>query len=63
MWRAASRALGVPFSRNWWHVSAHADYDHETAGALGLTCVFVPRPHSRPGYADLVVPDLGRLAE
>ncbi len=63
MWRAASRALGVPFSRDWWHVSAYADYDHETARALGLTCVFVRRPHSRAGPADVVVDDLAQLVE
>ena len=62
MWRAASRTLGVPFSRDWWHVSAYADYDHGTARALGLTCVFVQRPYSRPGPSDVVVPDLARLA-
>ena len=62
MWRAASRKLGVPFSRNWWHVSAYADYDHATARALGLTCVFVRRPHSRPGPADVTVTDLAGLA-
>jgi putative hydrolase of the HAD superfamily len=62
MWRAASRALGVPFSKDWWHVSAYADYDHATARGLGLTCVFVRRPHSRAGPADLVVGDLAELA-
>ena len=62
MWRAASRKLGVPFSRNWWHVSAYADYDHATARSLGLTCVFVRRPHSRPGPSDLTVADLAGLA-
>jgi 2-haloalkanoic acid dehalogenase type II len=61
MWQAASRALGVPFSRDWWHVSAYADYDHVTAGALGLTRVFVKRPHSRPGPYDVVVSDLAEL--
>jgi 2-haloacid dehalogenase len=30
--------------------------------ALGLTRVFVERPHSRPGEADHVVPDLAALA-
>jgi 2-haloacid dehalogenase/putative hydrolase of the HAD superfamily len=63
MWQAASRRMGVPFSRDWWHVSAYADYDHETARRLGLTCVFVQRPHSRPGPADVVVRDLAELAE
>jgi 2-haloalkanoic acid dehalogenase type II len=62
MWEAASKKLGVPFSKDWWHVSAYADYDHATARALGLTCVFVKRPHSRPGPADLVVADLAELA-
>ena len=62
MWEAASRRMGVPFSKDWWHVSAYADYDHETARALGLTCVFVQRPHSRPGPSDLTVPDLASLA-
>jgi 2-haloacid dehalogenase len=62
MWDAASRKLGVPFSKDWWHVSAYADYDLETARALGLTCVFVKRPHSRPGIADLTVSDLAELA-
>jgi 2-haloalkanoic acid dehalogenase type II len=63
MWQAASAKLGIPFSRDWWHVSAYADYDHETARALGLTCVLVRRPHSRPGPADLVVSDLAELAQ
>jgi 2-haloalkanoic acid dehalogenase type II len=62
MWRAASRKLGVPFSRDWWHVSAYADYDHQTARALGLTCVFVRRPHSHAGQADVIVEDLEELA-
>jgi 2-haloalkanoic acid dehalogenase type II len=62
MWRAASRRMGVPLNRDWWHVSAYADYDHSTARALGLTCVFVQRPHSRSGPADIVVADLAQLA-
>lgn len=63
MWHAASRRLGVPFSKDWWHVSAYADYDLAAARSLGLTCVFVQRPHSRPGPADLVVRDLSELAQ
>jgi 2-haloalkanoic acid dehalogenase type II len=63
MWRAASRRLGVPLNRDWWHVSAYADYDHQTARALGLTCVFVKRPHSRTGPADIVVEDLLQLVQ
>jgi 2-haloalkanoic acid dehalogenase type II len=63
IWRAASRRMGVAPSRDWWHVSAYADYDHATARALGLTCVFVRRPHSRPGPADITVADLTALAD
>ena len=63
IWETASRKLGQPFDRSWWHVSAYADYDLRTARELGLTCVFVRRPHSRPGPADLTVPDLAALAD
>ena len=54
--------MRVAPGRGWWHVSAYADYDLETARALGLTCVLVKRPHHRPGPADLVVDDLAGLA-
>lgn len=63
VWRTAARRMRVPLDRNWWHVSAYADYDHATARALGLTCVLVKRPHHRPGPADLVVNDLTELAD
>jgi len=63
MWRAASRRMRVPFSRDWWHVSAYADYDLAPARALGLTCVFVRRPHSRLGPNDLSVENLNELAD
>lgn len=63
IWEAASRKMGAPFGRNWWHVSAYADYDLRTARELGLTCVFVQRPHATPGEADLTVPDLAALAD
>jgi len=63
MWEVASKRMGVPFSRDWWHVSAYADYDHATARSLGLTCVLVKRPHSRAGPANLVVSDLAELSE
>jgi len=62
VWRSASRVLGVPFGRDWWHVSAYADYDLVSARELGLTCVLVKRPHHRAGPADLVVEDLAELA-
>lgn len=63
VWEHASRAAGVPFGPAWWHVSAYADYDLAVARRLGLTTVYVERPHRRPGPADLVVPDLAALAE
>ena len=63
IWDAVAKRLGRPFDRSWWHVSAYADYDLRTARELGLTCVFVQRPHSRPGDADLTVPDLTALAD
>jgi 2-haloacid dehalogenase len=63
IWEAAAHKLGRTFDRSWWHVSAYADYDLRTARELGLTCVFVRRPHSRPGDADLTVPDLAALAD
>jgi hypothetical protein len=44
-------------------VSAYADYDLATARTLGLTCVYVERPHARPGPSDLAVADLDSLAE
>ena len=63
IWEEVARRLARPFDRSWWHVSAYADYDLRTARELGLTCVFVERPHSRPGEADLTVPDLAVLAD
>ncbi|HET9952604.1 MAG TPA: HAD-IA family hydrolase [Candidatus Eisenbacteria bacterium] len=62
VWRYVSRTLGVPFGRSWWHVSAYGDYDLATARSLGLTCVYVERPHARPGPEDVHVGDLIELA-
>jgi 2-haloalkanoic acid dehalogenase type II len=61
-WRRAAERCGHRFGLHWWHVSAYADYDLETARSLGLTCVFVSRPHARPGPADFTVSDLAGLA-
>lgn len=61
-WRHAAARRGVAFDRSWWHVSAYADYDLTPARRLGLTCVFVSRPHARFGPADLHVRDLAELA-
>lgn len=63
IWHAASARTGVPPGPDWWHVSAYGDYDLATARKLGLTCVFVARPHARPGPADLTVANLAELAE
>jgi FMN phosphatase YigB (HAD superfamily) len=62
MWHATARLMGVAAGRDWWHVSAYADYDHRMARSLGLSCAFVQRPHARSGPADLIVGDLAELA-
>jgi len=62
VWRTVGQKLGVAFGPHWWHVSAYGDYDLETARSLGLTCVYVERPHARPGPADVHVGDLEELA-
>ncbi|HEX5759195.1 MAG TPA: HAD-IA family hydrolase [Thermoanaerobaculia bacterium] len=62
-WRAVAARLGVEPSPAWWHVSAYADYDLDAAAGLGLTTVFVERPHARPGPATHRVRDLGELAD
>jgi 2-haloacid dehalogenase len=63
VWSEAAARTGVEPSPAWWHVSAYADYDLATARSLGLTCIFVDRPHARPGHADLSVADLRELAD
>jgi 2-haloacid dehalogenase len=63
VWHEASVRLGIPPGPAWWHVSAYADYDLDPADLLGLTPVFVRRPHSRPGRAEIEVDDLAALAE
>ena len=61
-WRLMACRRGIAPGADWWHVSAYADYDLDVANALGLTTVFVDRPHARQGEASLVVPDLESLA-
>jgi 2-haloalkanoic acid dehalogenase type II len=61
-WHAVAGRRGVTPGRHWWHVSAYADYDLAAAGRLGLTTVFVARPHARPGQSDHQVADLDQLA-
>jgi putative hydrolase of the HAD superfamily len=63
VWEHVARAAGVAFGRGWWHVAAYADYDLAVAGRLGLTTVYVERPHRRPGPANVVVSDLAALAD
>ncbi len=62
-WRATAALVGIEPGPHWWHVSAYADYDLEVASRLGLTTVFVPRPHARPGPATHTARDLVALAE
>jgi 2-haloacid dehalogenase len=61
-WHAARERTGAAFGPSWWHVSAYADYDLDAASALGLTTVFIRRPHSREGRATLTFPTLAELA-
>jgi 2-haloalkanoic acid dehalogenase type II len=63
IWTAAAARAGIAPGRDWWHVSAYADYDLATARRLGLTCVLVRRPHHRPGTSDLVDLDVADLDE
>jgi FMN phosphatase YigB (HAD superfamily) len=62
-WGAVSERRVVAPGPHWWHVSAYADYDLAPARALGLTCVYVDRPHARPGSADVTARDLASLAD
>jgi 2-haloalkanoic acid dehalogenase type II len=61
-WRAVEARRGIAPSPAWWHVSAYADYDLDVAAGLGLTTVYVERPHARPGPATHAVRDLLELA-
>ena len=60
-WHCMGRLRGIELDPGWWHVSAYADYDLQVANDLGLTTVFVQRPHARPGPASHVVDDLPAL--
>ncbi|HET7903626.1 MAG TPA: HAD-IA family hydrolase [Candidatus Eisenbacteria bacterium] len=62
VWRYVAKRRAAELGPSWWHVSAYGDYDLATARALGLTCVYVERPHARPGPTDLHVGDLIELA-
>ncbi len=64
-WHHVARAhgKGVRFDKRWWHVSAYADYDLDVARSLGLTAVFIQRPHHRKGSSDHAFRSLLELAE
>lgn len=62
VWLAMSKRRAIEPGPDWWHVSAYADYDLAVANRLGLTGVFVARPHARPEPATRAVTDLGGLA-
>jgi 2-haloalkanoic acid dehalogenase type II len=61
-WTAVAARRSQPLDAGWWHVSAYADYDHATAARLGLTTVFIERPHSRWGPSTVTAADLMALA-
>ncbi len=60
-WRHMSRLQGIAPGPGWWHVSAYADYDLAVARDLGLTTVFINRPHARAGPASATVTGLSAL--
>lgn len=61
-WHEVARRRQIAFGPHWWHVSAYADYDLDVAHRLGLTTIYLPRPHARPGSATRTVSDLIELA-
>jgi 2-haloalkanoic acid dehalogenase type II len=62
-WHHVARKRGLRFDKSWWHVSAYADYDLDVVRSLGLTAVFIKRPHHRPGGADYEFRTLLELAD
>ncbi len=62
-WHAMAARNTLQFGPAWWHVSAYADYDLGVAARLGLTTVFISRPHVRPGPATHTVPGLAALRD
>ena len=61
VWETMAVRQGIEFGPHWWHVSAYADFDLSVANGLGLTTVFVRRPHSRPGTATYEIESLLEL--
>lgn len=62
-WQQVSNKMGIPMDGSWWHVAAYGDYDLTVARELGLTCVFINRPHAVDGPADLRFENLRGLAD
>ena len=60
-WKRMGDLRRIEPGPDWWHVSAYADYDLAVANDLGLTTVFVRRPHSRLGPSSYEVNDLSGL--
>ena len=68
-WHAVAKLKCLELDASWWHVAAYGDYDLTPAHELGLTTVFIGRPHSVPyptsdfsfrdlaGLANFVVPE------
>ena len=59
-WKSVAERRAID-PADWWHVSAYADYDLAVANQIGLTTVFVARPHARPGSSTHHVGDLHGL--
>lgn len=60
-WLAMAERRGLAPGPDWWHVSAYADFDLTVANALGLTTIFVKRPHCRPGASTKTIANLYEL--
>jgi 2-haloacid dehalogenase len=61
VWEIVASKMNISFGPSWWHVSAYADYDHKTAQSLGLTTVFIKRPHCREAKTDFYFDDLSSM--
>jgi 2-haloalkanoic acid dehalogenase type II len=61
--REVAQLVGVELGPWWWHVSAYSDYDLDVAARLGLTTVYVERPHARPGPSVYRARDLAEVCD
>lgn len=62
-WHFVARKRGQRFDKSWWHVSAYADRDLDMVRSLGLTAVFLRRPHHVHGPADYEFRSFTELAD